>query len=345
MTAKVTVVIPFFQNEQGILRRAVESALHQTHADLQIIVVDDGSPISARTELQDLIDRGEPRLVVIEQANAGPGAARNRGIVNAPADTKYIAFLDSDDTWRPHHIATAVAALERGHDFYFSDFYFPDFKDSTAFARAGKIPVASHRLLDPATGTYAYAGSMLDQILVTGNVIGTSTVVYRLESAPKQRFSTHFYNGQDYVFWLDFFSTTRRAAFSNVVGADYGLGLNIFAGAGWNTSRSLSRLRNELELWRMAKTTYCVDAVQRRAMSNKVDCIRGSVVRDILHRITHRRPIPAKLMLHLLLTDPLVLAYGPAKIAAIVLSKCASRIPSAMRRSITGRGTEGKSAM
>jgi len=68
------VIIPYYQEEPGILRRAVSSAIAQEGVgDLEIIVVDDGSPAPARADLKKLDVPAHVALKLIEQPNRGPG--------------------------------------------------------------------------------------------------------------------------------------------------------------------------------------------------------------------------------------------------------------------------------
>ena len=91
----VSVVIPFYSKESGRLNNAVKSVLKQTVESIEVIVVDDGSPISAENELKELND---PRIKIFKHAqNSNGGIARNTGINNAVG--KFIAFLDYDDIW------------------------------------------------------------------------------------------------------------------------------------------------------------------------------------------------------------------------------------------------------
>jgi glycosyltransferase involved in cell wall biosynthesis len=101
----VSVVIPTFQRA-GTIARAVESVLQQTHRSLDVVVVDDGSTDGTREVLRPY----GSRLVYVYQENAGPSAARNRGIRECRGDL--IAFLDSDDVWLATKIERQVALLE-----------------------------------------------------------------------------------------------------------------------------------------------------------------------------------------------------------------------------------------
>ena len=121
---KLAVIIPYFQREPGILRRALVSILGQElPADtvVDVVVVDDASPIPASGETAGLDFSGPLSLTVIKQANGGVAAARNTGLHQVTDDTTYIAFLDSDDIWHPTHLRAGLQALENGRDLYFCD--------------------------------------------------------------------------------------------------------------------------------------------------------------------------------------------------------------------------------
>ena len=121
---KLAVIIPYFQQESGILLRALASVGRQRIPDgwvVEAIVVDDGSPCSADRETRNLRFDGSLRLRVITQENGGVAAARNRALDAAAKDTALIAFLDSDDIWPETHLERAIGALNSGYDFCFTD--------------------------------------------------------------------------------------------------------------------------------------------------------------------------------------------------------------------------------
>jgi hypothetical protein len=105
-------VIPTYRRG-ALLAKAVESALGQTVIDQTVIVVDDGGGISAT--LPD-----DPRLVVVSLARntAVLGLVRNVGI--RLTNSKYVAFLDDDNEWRPDHLEVALDGLRCGADLVYT---------------------------------------------------------------------------------------------------------------------------------------------------------------------------------------------------------------------------------
>lgn len=103
---KVSVIIPTY-NRRTLVRKAIVGALGQTHRDLEVIVVDDGSTDGTAEALAEF----GGRITVIRQDNAGPSAARNHGVLRSSGEI--IAFLDSDDDWLPTKVEKQVAALTR----------------------------------------------------------------------------------------------------------------------------------------------------------------------------------------------------------------------------------------
>jgi glycosyltransferase involved in cell wall biosynthesis len=94
---KISVIVPVYQCEE-FLPACIESILRQTYQDLEVILVDDGSPDGAGTICDDYAAK-DTRIRVIHQANQGVSAARNVGLDMASGDL--IAFVDSDDTVEP----------------------------------------------------------------------------------------------------------------------------------------------------------------------------------------------------------------------------------------------------
>lgn len=107
MTPFFSVVVPVY-NRAAILGKTLRSVLAQTEQDFEIVVVDDGSTDQPARTVEEI---GDPRIVFVRQENRGGGAARNTGIDTARG--RFVAFLDSDDEFLPHHLATMRRLIER----------------------------------------------------------------------------------------------------------------------------------------------------------------------------------------------------------------------------------------
>jgi len=102
----VSVIIPTY-NRRNYIRESLDSVLAQDFYDFEVIVVDDGSTDGTEEEVRPYQDR----ICYTRQENKGAGAARNVGIRKARG--QYIAFMDSDDLSRPHHLKCLSSFLDR----------------------------------------------------------------------------------------------------------------------------------------------------------------------------------------------------------------------------------------
>src|SRR5438105_1351985 len=103
----VSVVIPTHDRGRVVVE-AIESALAQTHPPLEVIVVDDGSTDDTAERVGSVRDA---RVRYLRRPHAGVSAARNAGIAAATGD--HVAFLDSDDLWKPDKVEAEIAVLAR----------------------------------------------------------------------------------------------------------------------------------------------------------------------------------------------------------------------------------------
>ncbi|MFD1432452.1 glycosyltransferase family 2 protein [Lacticaseibacillus yichunensis] len=123
MTPLVSVIMPIF-NLRPYLKRSLDSVLHQTYPALQVLVIDDAST----DDTTDLIAAYAARDARVEPVylplNGGVSAARNAGLTQARG--KYVTFFDGDDWALPAHVATLVAAMERGADMAIAPYFLDD---------------------------------------------------------------------------------------------------------------------------------------------------------------------------------------------------------------------------
>ncbi|HEY8950177.1 MAG TPA: glycosyltransferase family 2 protein [Rhizomicrobium sp.] len=106
MTPLFSVIIPVF-NRAHVLEQAIRSVLEQTCQDFEIVVVDDGSADAPEKIIEQIND---PRIRIVHQENQGGAAARNRGFDEARG--RFVALLDSDDRFLPHHLENMHALLD-----------------------------------------------------------------------------------------------------------------------------------------------------------------------------------------------------------------------------------------
>jgi CDP-glycerol glycerophosphotransferase len=113
-TPRISVVVPFYNNAD-LLGDCLASIAAQTFADLQVVMVDDGST-DGSAAVATAQAAADPRFTLISVANGGPGSARNHGV--AAATGEFLAFVDADDLLPPDAYATLLPVLERsGSDF------------------------------------------------------------------------------------------------------------------------------------------------------------------------------------------------------------------------------------
>jgi len=165
--ALVSTIIPV-HNRSNLLREAVASVLGQTYRPIEIVIVDDGSTDDTGAVARELSQASPDPIVVIHQTNAGPGAARQRGLDQARGSL--IQFLDSDDLLLPSKFMVQVEALQRQPDCQIC--YGPSLEENHAFQ-----PV---RRIGPMRATGIPRSTLFPQLLVE-RWWTTSSPLYRRE--------------------------------------------------------------------------------------------------------------------------------------------------------------------
>ena len=126
VSTSISCVIPAY-NRAEVIGRAIQSALDQVYSPAEVIVVDDGSTDATAEVVQSF---GHP-VRLITQENRGGAAARHSGA--QAASSHWVAFLDSDDYWTPHHLSClreAVIATAGEARYYFANLRREDQDDS-----------------------------------------------------------------------------------------------------------------------------------------------------------------------------------------------------------------------
>lgn len=226
--AKLTVVIPYYQKEPGILRRALASVFAQTFEDFHVLIIDDQSPYPVADELVGLTSEQEARVTVVRQPNAGPGGARNTGLDNVPAGSEFVAFLDSDDVWTPDHLLNAYQSMTRfdadcywasitGGDAFYYHFGVADLEKSEMVTRLSEDPLVVE------------LPELQDVMLKDWSFLHMSCMVIGRKLFETARFEAALkLAAEDVLFFCDCVLAAKRVVLCDAAGAVRGEGLNIF---------------------------------------------------------------------------------------------------------------------
>ncbi|MDP8315492.1 MAG: glycosyltransferase [Candidatus Celaenobacter antarcticus] len=146
---KVSVIIPAY-NSAKFIREAVESVSNQTHKNLEIIIIDDGSTDDTKQIVQNYNDR----IKYFYQKNEGAAAARNLGITKSTGD--YIAFLDADDIWEKYKIEKQLSIITRypEYKFVYCDVDFVNSNKKTIQNYPRKVEILKGDILLPFINKY-----------------------------------------------------------------------------------------------------------------------------------------------------------------------------------------------
>lgn len=184
---RVSVVMPAY-NAMSSIERSIDSVLAQTHRDLELLVIDDGSS-DGTAALIARYAKIDPRVRPLLQAgNIGVAAARNAGI--AAASGRYIAFLDSDDWWHPRKLELSLAGMRKAGERV----------SYSGFRRVGEDGRVLSNVHPPAAVTHAD--------MLRSNFIGNLTGLY------DRSLGDHAFvrmGHEDYVFWLEMVRRAGRA--------------------------------------------------------------------------------------------------------------------------------------
>jgi len=184
-TPLVSVVIPAYRCAQYIAQ-GVASVFDQSFKNLELIVVNDGSPDTSLLESE--LERYRQKIRYLKQQSRGPSAARNAGIQEARG--KYVAFLDGDDYWRPGHLSKLMTLFQQN--------------SALELAYCDCILLKNEKLDARYFDLQAQAAVVnFDSILVEDSAIPTSTVVASREALLRVGlFDESIRRCEDFDLWL-----------------------------------------------------------------------------------------------------------------------------------------------
>lgn len=190
--ALVSVIIPSYNGAQWVAD-TLRAVLAQTHAAVEIIVVDDGSTDTTC----DVVRQVAPQARLLTQANARVSAARNAGL--AAAQGEFVIFLDQDDIWHPQQLARQVAWMQqhadcgavvcRYHHWYPTQGHYP--------APASVWPPDPGLAADP-----DFTGWVYHQFLFDCWALTSGTLMRRAALVSAGGFDTKLTYSEDWDLWL-----------------------------------------------------------------------------------------------------------------------------------------------
>ena len=232
----VSVIMPVY-NAAAWLPRAVESVLRQSHANLELVAVDDDSSDDSLAMLERFA-REDARVHLQRQpVNGGVAKARNAGVAAAQGD--YVAFLDADDWWHPAKLERQLASLRRNGALISYGEYWRVAEDGSVLSRVTPPERLGWR------------------DMLASNFIGNLTGMYArtLGDLPFRSIGH-----EDYVFWLE---QVRRAGMAIRVESDeplawylvreHSLSANKLRAAGWQW-----KIYREVEKLGFLQSSFCM---------------------------------------------------------------------------------------
>ena len=184
---KISILIAAYHAGDQIAP-ALASIAAQTHADWELIVVEDGS----RDQTEQLVTEfgcGRAQAVVYHNLGANRGVAEARNELMRRATGEAMAFIDADDLWEPEHLAVAAAALEGGADIVVADVRAFDLATGDTVKL---YPLPAEVVSDP-----------VDALLAGSPIVTCSAVVLRSQLARSVGdFDPQLRVGEDRDFWL-----------------------------------------------------------------------------------------------------------------------------------------------
>jgi glycosyltransferase involved in cell wall biosynthesis len=193
----ISIIIPTY-NRSDYLPAAVESALGQVGVEAEVIVIDDGSTDDTQALVEQKAAGWGQRFRYVWQENAERSVARNHGLKYASGE--FVAFLDSDDVWRPRHAKVCVAALQ---------------DDSTAVAAYGEYGLmdAGGRVINDCVPRPQTEGESFRRDLCLKRLIlhPTEVVIRRSALDADEVFDPEIPGAEDWLLWVKLARRSKTA--------------------------------------------------------------------------------------------------------------------------------------
>lgn len=217
----VSVITPLYNSEEFIAD-TIESVIAQTYQDWEMIIVDDHSTDNGPQIVENYVKRDDRIKLVTLAQNSGAAVARNKAIEQARG--RYLAFLDSDDLWKPEKLMRQLEFMKRNK-------YIFSFTNYQYMTEDGKL--INKIIKSPEKLSY-------NKALYT-NYVGCLTAIYDTKDIGKH-YMPLIRKRQDYAYWLKLLKK---------VGNGYGLNENLAYYRLRNNSVSANKIKLLKYQWKM----------------------------------------------------------------------------------------------
>lgn len=194
----VSIIVPIY-NAEKYLEKCIESIVNQTYTNIEIILVDDGSPDNSAILCDEYAEK-DGRIKVVHKANGGVSSARNAGLDIAQGD--YVSFVDADDWIEPNYCSALLAGRAEDAELVVAETV-NIYEDRRVYPQ---IPIS---------GRYSLEGLKSDfQKLFSAGLINTPCAkLYRAETVDGLRFDESVALGEDILFNLAYMEKCENIVF------------------------------------------------------------------------------------------------------------------------------------
>lgn len=216
----ISIIVPIYKVEE-YLPRCLDSIINQTYKDLEIILVDDGSPDKCG-DICDKYAEMDNRIKVIHKKNGGLSSARNTGLEIASGD--YIAFVDSDDWIEPNAYELLLDAIESMD----VDIAIIGYRQTDGVLNQGDIQIGQNRLLNK--------DNLWDEILTKLNNASWNKL-YKAKLLGDTRYPVDLIHGEDLIFNLEYINRCDRGVINDTVVYNYFIRPDSITGSGFSDKK------------------------------------------------------------------------------------------------------------
>lgn len=218
MKVKVSIIVPIY-NVEKYLHQCVDSLVDQTLNDIEIILVDDGSPDNC-PEICDEYARKDTRIKVVHKKNGGLSSARNAGL--DVAEGEYVAFIDSDDYVAPEMMEKRyLVAKEHDLDACYCDYNF-DYDGKVWSANKQKNNSLLKNKEEVKNFLFDMVGPLPNYPSDVKHLVSVWLALYKTDIIKKNKIqfeSERLYPSEDLLFHIDFLS--HCSSIGNITDAMY----------------------------------------------------------------------------------------------------------------------------